>query len=185
MREIIAEITTLARRSSDINQRSGVSVRVTIANYETVVSNAFRRAILQGEEGISPRISDLPFIIASFSGKIELETFEEGRESRIMEDLTKRAVLNTFGRYFNVRDLEIVTQQFDEGVSAETSSDKSSADYLEFLDRIEGLSEAVDHLTQDRKPEIVASAIEFILEGLHLNRKLNRDQVERGFRYRS
>ncbi len=185
MREIIAEITFLARRSSDINQRSGVSVRVTIANYETVVSNAFRRAILQGEEGISPRISDLPFIIASFSGKIELETFEEGRESRIMEDLTKRAVLNTFGRYFNVRDLETVTQQFDEGVSAETSSDKSSADYLEFLERIEGLSEAVDHLTQDRKPEIVASAIEFILEGLHLNRKLNRDQVERGFRYRS
>ena len=100
MKEIIAEITSLARRSSDINQRSGVSVRVSIANYETVVSNALRRAILQGEKKVSPRISDLPYILSSFAGKIELETFEDGREYKIMEDLSKKAVLNVFKMYF-------------------------------------------------------------------------------------
>ena len=185
MRDIIAEITALARRSSDINQRSGVSVRVSIANYETVISNALRRAILQGEKKVSPRISDLPYIVASFAGKIELETFEEGREAKIMDDLSKKAILNVFGRYFDVRELEMVVQQFDRGLMMETGSEKPSKVYIEMLEQIEGLSEAVDRLGAERRPELVASATEFILEGLHLNRRLNRDQVEKVFRYRS
>ena len=185
MRDIIAEITALARRSSDINQRSGVSVRVSIANYETVISNALRRAILQGEKKVSPRISDLPYIVASFAGKIELETFEEGREAKIMDDLSKKAILNVFGRYFDVRELEMVVQQFDQGLMMETGSEKPSKVYIEMLEQIEGLSEAVDRLGAERRPELVASATEFILEGLHLNRRLNRDQVEKVFRYRS
>ena len=185
MKEIIAEITSLARRSSDINQRSGVSVRVSISNYETVVSNALRRAILQGEKGVSPRISDLPYIVASFAGKIELETFEDGRESKIMEDLSKKAVLNVFKMYFDVGDLEAVVQQFDEGAKVETGSDKPSNKYVELLDQIKGLSDAVNSLGADGRSELVASATEFVLEGLHLNRKLNRDQVDKGFRYRS
>ena len=113
MREIIAELTSLARRSSDINQRSGVSVRVSIANYETLISNAMRRSIRLGEPTISPRITDLPFLVASFSGKVELETFEEGREGRIMEDLSKRAVLNVFNRHFNPDDLEELVYHFE------------------------------------------------------------------------
>ena len=185
MKEIIAEITSLARRSSDINQRSGVSVRVSIANYETVVSNALRRAILQGEKKVSPRISDLPYILASFAGKIELETFEDGREYKIMEDLSKKAVLNVFKMYFDAGELETIVQQFDEGARVETGSDKPSDMYVEMLDRIEGLSDAVNSLGAGGRSELVASAAEFVLEGLHLNRKLNRDQVEKGFRYRS
>ena len=185
MKEIIAEITFLARRSSDINQRSGVSVRVSISNYETVVSNALRRAILQGEKKVSPRISDLPYIVASFAGKIELETFEDGRESKIMEDLSKKAVLNVFKMYFHVSELETVVQQFDEGAKIETGSDKPSNQYVEMLDQIKGLSDAVNSLGADGRSELVASATEFVLEGLHLNRKLNRDQVDKGFRYRS
>ncbi len=185
IREIIAEITSLARHSHEINQRSGVSVRVSIANYETVIGNAMRRAILLGEKKVSPRISDLPYILASFAGKIELETFEEGREAKVMEDLSKRAVLNVFGRYFNVRDLEAVVHQFDEGLVVETGSEKSSREYVEMVGQIEGLSAAVGSLGTDETPELIASAAEFIMEGLHLNRKLNRDQMEKGFRYRS
>ncbi len=185
MKEIIAEITFLARRSSDINQRSGVSVRVSISNYETVVSNALRRAILQGEKGVSPRISDLPYIVASFVGKIELETFEDGRESKIMEDLSKKAVLNVFKMYFDVGELETVIREFDEGAKVETGSDKPSNKYVEMLDQIKGLSDAVNSLGADGRSELVASATEFVLEGLHLSRKLNRDQVDKGFRYRS
>ena len=185
MQEIIAEITALARRSSDINQRSGVSVRVSIANYETIVGNALRRAILQGEKKISPRISDLPYIVASFAGKIELETFEEGREAKIMEDLSKKAVLNVFKTYFNANELETVVQQFEKGLRVEIGSDKPSAEYAEIISQIEGLSQAVARLGADGEQELGASAAEFILEGLHLNRKLNRDQLAKGFRYRS
>ena len=185
MREIIAEITALARRSPEINQRSGVSVRVSIANYETIIGNSVRRAIRQGERKASPRISDLPYIIASFAGKIELESFEEGRETKIMEDLSKKAVLSVFKTYFNVADLEVVVQQFGGGRKVETGSEKPSRAYVETVGQIEGLSEAVESLGADERPELVAAATEFILEGLHLNRRLNRDQVEKGFRYRS
>ena len=185
MRQVIAEITALARRSPDINQRSGVSVRVSISNYETLVSNALRRAIIQGEKKVSPRITDLPYIVASFVGKIELETFEEGREARIMEDLLKKAVLNIFGNYFSVKELEQVVQQFDQGLSAETGSEKPSSEYVEMLGQIQGLSEAVHRLGADGKPVLVASATEFILEGLHLNRRLNRDHTGQRFSYHS
>ena len=110
MTDIIAELTARARSSNEINQRSGVSVRVSIANYETLISNALRRSIRLGEDIACPRISDLPFLVASLGGKIEMETFGEGREDRLVEDLTKRATLGIFGRYCNVEELEdIVT----------------------------------------------------------------------------
>ncbi len=185
MKEIIAEITFLARRSPDINQRSGVSVRVSIANYETLISNAVRRSIIQKEKKVSPRISDLPYIISSFAGKVELETFEEGRETKVMDDLAKKAVLNVFGRYFNVKDLEEVVQQFEGGLEIETGSDLPSSRYVDIQKQMAGLAEGVKGLGAGKHPELIASASEFILEGLHLNRRLNRDQLGGSFRYRS
>ena len=175
MKRILAEITAQARQSSEINQRSGVSVRVSIANFETMLSNAVRRSIVLSEEWACPRISDLSFIVASFAGKIELETFEEGRESRVTDDLTRRSVLRVFGSYFNVDDLEPIVMAFDLGETAVAGSDQPSSDYPPML-AIDGMSEAVARLTDDRRPEVIASAAEFILEGLHLSRKLNCDR---------
>ena len=171
MTEIIAEVTARARSSNEINQRSGVSVRVSIANYETLISNALRRSIRQGEDIACPRISDLPYLVASLGGKIELETFGEGREDRLVEDLTKRATLGIFGRYCNVDDLEDIVTAFDLGNAVETGSDVPAAAYASALDNIEGLPAAVSALVgDDKRPEVVASAVEFVLEGLHLNR---------------
>jgi magnesium chelatase subunit I len=184
MREILAEITSLARQSSEINQRSGVSVRVSISNYEILLSNALRRSILHGDRWTCPRASDLPYIVASFSGKIELETFEEGRESKVTDDLTRRAVLRIFGSYFDVSDLEQVITSFDLGHSAETGSERRASEYPAILARIDGLSDAAKRLTDDQRPEVLASAIEFILEGLHLNRRLNCERSPAGYLYR-
>ena len=176
MKEILAEITTQARLSSEINQRSGVSVRVSISNFETMLGNAGRRGIRSKEEWACPRVSDLSFIVASFAGKIELETFEEGRESRLTDDLTRRAVLRTFGSYFEVDDLEAIVDSFDLGNRAETGSDLPAAGYPDLVKNIDGLDKAVKKLTRDKRPEVIASAVEFILEGLHLSRKLNCDR---------
>ena len=184
MKEILAEITAQARSSNEINQRSGVSVRVSIANYETLLSNAVRRAIRAGDTVACPRISDLPYISASFGGKIELETFEEGREDRVMEDLTKRAVLRVFGRYFDVDALEDVVTAFDLGSQAETGSEKPAGEYQTMATGVEGLTEAIALLTDDPRPELQASATEFVLEGLHLNRRLNCERTPRGYSYR-
>ena len=185
MTEIIAEVTARARSSNEINQRSGVSVRVSIANYETLISNALRRSIRQGEAIACPRISDLPYLVASLGGKIELETFGEGREDRLVEDLTKRATLGIFGRYCNVEDLEDIVTSFDLGNAVETGSDVPSGAYASALDNVDGLRSAVTALVgDDQRPEVVASAVEFVLEGLHLNRRLNCARTPAGgYRY--
>jgi magnesium chelatase subunit I len=183
MKEIIAEITAQARHSNEINQRSGVSVRVSIANFETLLSNAVRRSIRSGNPVACPRVSDLPFIMASFGGKIELETFEEGREGRVMEDLTKRAVLRIFGQYFDINELDDIVTAFDLGNVAETGSEKAAADYPELMNTVDGLAGAVAQITDDARPEVIASAVEFVLEGLHLNRKLNCERGELSYRY--
>ena len=184
MKEVVAEFTTLARRSPDINQRSGVSVRVSIANYETIIASALRRAIRLGEERAAPRISDLPSVLASTMGKIEMETIEEGREGRLFEEFIKKAVVNVFGRHFNSREFDPLVQKFEMGLTIDAGNEIPSRDYLEKLDEMDGLPEALRGLDVGESPEAVASALEFVLEGLHLNRRLNRDRTEGRYRYR-
>ena len=184
MKEILAEITCQARESSEINQRSGVSCRVSISNFETLLGNALRRSIIHGEQYVCPRTSDLPYIMASFSGKIELETFEEGRESRVTDDLTRRGVLRVFGGIFEVDELERIVTAFDMGNTAKTSSEKPASEYLAMLMQVDGLADGVKKVTTDERPEVVASAVEFILEGLHLNRRLNCERTSAGYLYR-
>ena len=180
MKDILAETTAQARQSSEINQRSGVSVRLTISNYETLLGNAFRRSIMHGDEFACPRTSDLPYIVASFAGKIELETFEEGRENRVTDDLTRRAVLRVFDSYFNLEELEPIIAAFDLGEALETGNEKRASQYPEMVSRVDGMSQAVSKLTTDTRPEVVASAVEFVLEGLHLNRRLNCERTPAG-----
>ena len=184
MKEIIAELTSLARRSPDVNQRSGVSVRVSIDNFETVVSNAERRAIRLNETDTAPRVSDLAFLPTSTMGKIELETLEDGRETKIIEDLTKRAILNVFNRQFNVHEFEALIGQFEQGFAMDVSDMMDSTAYGERIGEMQGLGEAVGRLGAGDSPATIASAIEFILEGLHLNRRLNKDKHEGATRYR-
>lgn len=183
MKEIIAEFTSLARRNTDINQRSGVSVRVSIANYETMVSSALRRAILSKEAKCAPRVTDLPAILASTTGKIEMESVEEGREPKMVDDLTRKAVLNIFGRYFNPRDFDALVEKFNAGLTFETGSEIPSRQYVAKLQEMPDMKAGVAKLHADKSPEETSSAMEFILDGLHLNRKLNRDKVEGRYRY--
>ena len=121
MKEVVAEITRLARRSPDVNQRSGVSVRASIADYESLLANAFRRSIRLGESEVVPRVTDLPYIIPALNGKIELDTVEDGREEQILEKLIQGAVVAVFNRNFNVGDLEDVVTRFKAGASADVS----------------------------------------------------------------
>ena len=184
MKEVIAELTFLARRSPDVNQRSGVSVRVSICNYENMVSNAVRRAI-RAKEGIAvPRVTDLQYLLASTNGKIELESVEEGRESRLLEELIKKATLNIFNKRYTIQDLDAVIAKFDGGMQVEASETQPSSAYMKKLNDLPELREAMRKLDIQEDAASVASAMEFILEGLHLNRKLNRDKVEGAYRYR-
>ena len=184
MKEIVAEITHLARRSGDINQRSGVSVRLSIANYENLVANALKRAIRTGEKEATPRISDLPALISSTMGKIELESVGDSREDKVVEKLLQHAVANTFTRYFNVADFDEVIRTFEGGRKMETSPLTPSMDYVMASSQSQEMKAALEKIGAQGNPAIVASGVEFVLEGLHLNRRLNKDRSAGSTRYR-
>ncbi len=177
MSQIIAEITQQARKSPDINQRSGVSVRVSVANYEAMLANALRRSIETGEKDVVPRISDLPFIIPSLQGKIEFEAMEEGREDRIIDKLFSQAVKAVYARFTNLAEMENIALQFTEGMHVTTGESVPSADYGDLIKRIDGMEEAVRKIGSSENPGVRASTVEFILEGLHINERLNKDRV--------
>ena len=184
MPEIVAEITRLARRSPDINQRSGVSVRASIADYESLLANAMRRSIRLSESDVVPRVSDLPYVIPTISGKVEFETVEDGKEEQIIEKLIQGAVVAVFNRYYNVVDLEDVVTRFKAGHQVEVSDTLPSKKYVELMNGVEGMNKAVSKLDTGENPALIASATEFILEGLHLNKRLNKDSVIGQARYR-
>ncbi len=184
MRQVVAELTQLARKASEINQRSGVSVRVSICNYENLTSNALKRAIRLGEREAAPRVSDLGALVASTSGKIELETMGETSEDKVLGKLMQRAVLNVFNRRFKTGELEEVVKGFEGGLRIDASDSMPTGDYVRQLGQVKGLEAAVSKLGA-AEPATIASAVEFVLEGLHLSRKLNKDvQAGGASRYR-
>jgi magnesium chelatase subunit I len=179
IKNIIAEITFQARESHEINQRSGVSVRTTIANYETIIANAEKRAINVGEREVAPRITDLPALIPSTAGKIELEYLgEDTSEVNVIDNLIKRAIRNVFDSYFPTHNLfPELLESFEHGY-VEVANTMPSDEYLVGLKEIKGLEKCVKKLEIDGSPAEIASAIELILEGLHLSNKLNKETVQ-------
>ena len=173
MKEIIAEITHHARRSPDINQRSGVSVRTSIADYESLIANAFRRALTLGEAEVAPRISDLPFIMPSFQGKVEFEAMEEGQEDKITSRIVQNAVKTVFDRHHDLDELDTVAEAFSEGLTVDTGDGMPASEYTQAGARVPGLTEACG----DGSEAVRAANLEFILEGLHLHKLLNKHSL--------
>ncbi len=181
MRELVAEITFQARQSPDVNQASGVSVRMSIANHETLVANAVRRALRNGEDEAVPRISDLEALRASTQGKVELEyAGVERPEGEVIGDLLRRATKVVFDERIPLEGMAPVIDSFNQGWKVEVSAAMPAEEYLAGLDSISGLREAAARLAGGSSPARLASAIEFILEGLHLSNRLNKSGHEQG-----
>ena len=176
MKEILGHLTFEARKSNEINQSSGVSVRVTINNYESLISNAEKRALRCKENEIVPRISDMHSLLASTSGKIEMEYVgEDKKEDDLVEKLINRAVVKVFDQCFSLNSLQKVIEYFNSGWGMEVSDQMASHDYLDGIKEIPGLKEAIKSLGIQDAPALMASATEFVLEGLHLHQKLNKE----------
>ncbi len=187
--EVLVECARLLRSSSEVNQRSGVSVRFTIGAHETLVASAVRRAARTDAALAVPRVVDLRSIPAAALGRVEFDLLEEGRELEIVEQALGRAVLIVWRRHLGGEDLDDLLARFDTGeVTVLTGDLVPGADVLAaFGGRIDGLASWLRRLgeadgTDD--PELAAAAVEFVLEGLHLGRRLNRDAVDGvGVRY--
>ncbi|MFT4774586.1 MAG: magnesium chelatase subunit I [Ilumatobacter sp.] len=184
--DVIATFSHLARSSNQVNQRSGVSVRLSVSNYEALSANALRRGLRSGETSIVARVDDLGALAASSMGKIEIESIDEGRDGAIMESLIKGAVLTVFKDLVPPEQTRAVVDAFEEGAVAHTGETMTSAELAAVAEQVDALKTPVKILTGgDESPGAVAAAVEFILEGLHLSKRLNKDANGDSATYRS
>jgi magnesium chelatase subunit I len=184
LKEVLEELARLARLSPAINQQSGVSARLSIANSETMVSNAERRGLVLGENPVVPRISDLVYLAASSRGKIELTLAEDdGQEDRVVEQLLGEAVKSVFAAHGDVKQLRPVVDWFESGRTFRVGDRVPSADYARQLEEVPALRREVERFVQTAAcagappgaaEALAASATEFLLEGLHVENKLSK-----------
>jgi magnesium chelatase subunit I len=186
MEQVVATFSQLARASSQVNQRSGVSVRLSVSNLEVLGANALRRGLRAGERNVVPRVCDLDALAASSGGKIEIESLEEGRDGVILENLVKAAVLTVFKEHVSPDTVRDVVTAFEEGTVAHTGEDIPSADLARLVEQMPAMQPVISGLTGgDESPAAVAAAVEFVLEGLHLSKRLNKDASGSHATYRS
>ncbi|MDA0837488.1 MAG: sigma 54-interacting transcriptional regulator [Planctomycetota bacterium] len=179
LREVVEEIARQGRISDDVNQASGVSVRMSISNMENLFSSVERRALLLGEDHAVARISDLRHVVASSRGKIELEVNVEGAaEDEVLRIIMARAVKEVFSQYFDITrfetEIEVVA-----AIGIEVSEEMQARDYVHLCEKERYLDamvqEMMANLSLSKSPQHLASAVEFVLEGLHVNKRLNKN----------
>jgi len=186
MSEILAAFTRALRMASEVNQRSGVSVRFSVANYETLVGAALRRALRARENSAVARPVDLQQVLQAGVGKVEFETFEEGREAEILTRLLHRAQLEVFRSHMVGVDFTGLLARFDEGAVLETSDVMPAEEVIGQIGRIPGFARMLTALgIHAESRELAASALEFVLQGLHLSRRLDRETTDGTVRYRA
>jgi magnesium chelatase subunit I len=182
VREVVEEVAFQARADRKIDKRSGVSQRLPITTLELVVSNAERRALQNGEKIVVPRVTDVYAALPSITGKFELEYEGELRGAeQVARDLIRSAVGSVFSGMFEGTDTRAVVEWFDLGGSLQLSDTASAADVVAQARGVQGLRELAEHagLAPGAPAPAVASAIDFVLEGLHAQRKISRSEDHR------
>ena len=184
--EVISTISQLARASTHVNQRSGVSVRLSVTNQEIVGANALRRGLRSGERVVVPRIDDLEALAASSGGKIEIESLDEGREGAIFDNLVKGAVLTVFKARVAPEQTRDVIPPSRRAPSPTPARTCRRPTWPPSSSRCRRCATPVAALTGgDESPAAVAAAAAFVLEGLHLSKRLNKDTAGSRATYRS
>jgi magnesium chelatase subunit I len=179
VREVIERVAFLAREDKKIDKRSGVSQRLPISVLENVISNAERRALRNGEKAIVPRIGDIYAALPSITGKLELEYEGEMRGAdTVARELIRTAVARTYDTYFKDLNMQQVVQWFELGGEIKLADTAGSQEILEGLKNIQGLTEKLSPvgIRQKERPEVLVSAAEFVLEGLHAHRRIGRSE---------
>jgi magnesium chelatase subunit I len=202
IKEIIEVIAQEARKSEFVEQKSGVSARMPISVLENLISNAERRAIINNEKVIFPRITDLQTVLPGITGKIEL-VFEGEQEGtvKVSKALIGKSVRHVFTQYFpdplkrklkktpnESEDHDIyseIVRWFEQGNSIELSDDMAFNDYFAMLKKVKGLENFVKKSIKSIKNDYeLATMMEFVLDGLHQNSKIAKDESDETVSYK-
>ena len=196
LQEIVEETVRLARTSPHVNQASGVSVRMSIANYENLVSSAERRALRAGGTHAVARPADLLHLAASSRGKLELTMSDEpGEEDRLIGRLFDEALKSVFDLHeLNPKHFRNVVEHFEGGKTLDLGDAVSATSLLQQVDAIRGFRAQVNEIAQRLEPELAtgphrdelqASVAEFLLDALHCHNRLNRTRQTQSATYGS
>src|SRR4051812_46095250 len=177
--EVVARLSRGLRDSPAVDHRSGISARFAIAAAEGVAASALRRGARVGEPSAVARVCDVPSVVPTLLGKVEFEMGEEGREAEVVQHLLKVAIAETFRDRLAGLDLSGFTDLFAEGATVETGELVPGQELLTQVGTVPGLSKVLDRLGHgdDAGPGEVAAAVELVLEGLHLTRRIDKESV--------
>jgi magnesium chelatase subunit I len=180
--EVLARFTRAVRESPAVDARSGVSARFAIAAAETVAAAALRRSALLGEQDAVARVGDVETITATLRGKVEFEADGEGREIEILDHLLRRSVAETWRSRLGGLDLSGFLHLVEGGHAVLSGEAVASTDLLQQVGTVSGLGQVLPRLGLDDAPTPAqaAGAVEFVLEGLHLTRRLAKDVLDDG-----
>ncbi len=178
MREIVEQISIVARRSKYIDHQSGVSARLSMANYRTMVASARRRAAVLGERPAVPRISDLGHLYSSALGKLELDMMSSHQmtERQVLEAIVAEAVREVFAEYVDRHGLEEIAEIFSRGVKIEVGDLLPSESYAARLQRVPPVWDKAFEVNAAHDPAVRAACVEFVLAGLYSCDKISRSQ---------
>lgn len=176
MKEIIEQISVVARRSKYVDQQSGVSARLSIANYRTMVASARQRGVVLGERPAVPRISDLGHLVSSSLGKLELDMMSSHQmtEEQVLESIIAEAIRDVFGEYVDQHGLEEIAEIFGRGVRIEVGDLLPSTYYTDRLKRVPPAWEKAFEVNMSSDAAVRASCVEFVLAGLYATDRISR-----------
>ena len=178
MREIIEEMSIVARKSKHIDQQSGVSARLSIANYRVMVASARQRAAVLGEIPAVPRISDLGHLYSTSLGKLELDLMSSHQMSdrQVLDAIMAEAVNNVFHEYVDRHGLDEIAEIFSRGVKIEVGDMLPSQCYADRLKRVPPAWEKAFEVNASSTAAMRASCVEFVLAGLYAADRISRSQ---------
>jgi magnesium chelatase subunit I len=178
MKELIEEISRAARKSKYIDQQSGVSARLSLANYRTMVASARQRAAVLGEQPAAPRISDLGHLYASSLGKLELDMMgsHQMTERQVLDAVLAQAIATVFAEYVDKHGLAEIAEIFSKGVKIEVGDMLPSSHYAALIKRVPPIWDKAFEVNASDNEAVRASCIEFVLAGLYATDRISRSQ---------
>lgn len=178
MKELVEEVSRAARRSKYVDHQSGVSARLSLANYRTMVASARQRAAVLGERPAVPRISDLGHLYASSLGKLELDMMgsHQMSERQVLDSVLADAIATVFKEYVDRHGLAEIAEIFSRGVKIEVGDMLPSSHYAGLIKRVPPVWDKAFEVNASENEAVRASCVEFILAGLYATDQISRSQ---------
>lgn len=178
MKELVEEISRAARKSKFVDHQSGVSARLSIANYRTMLASARQRAAVLGESPAVPRISDLGHLYASSLGKLELDLMgtHQMTEKQVLDAVLAEAIATVFNEYVDKHGLAEIAKIFAEGIKIEVGDMLPSSHYAKLLQRVPPVWDKAFEVNASQNEAVRASCVEFVLAGLYATDRISRSQ---------